>query len=250
MALTRWLATGSAMDRGTDGRAPRCTTASAPANVASRASSSRTLPSTNSASQPSRFARCPLERSSSTTSLVDAGLLHQPVAQVGADEPCSPGDDNLHGAPRMWGTTNGRDCGSRPAGPAPGDLTGDAGRARAPSATVVLVSISSLLFWHLLFSRGSVAPTGRAAAPDSGGGTMPLTTRAHRHRPEGRRPPRRPAPGRPAAAIPGARRRDRRRAGRPPEDGSRPAARHRPHRRGALDHLARRRRSRRWRSWP
>src|SRR3954467_7224439 len=43
-ALTWWLAIGSAIERGTDGRAARCTMAPAPASTSSRASASRMLP--------------------------------------------------------------------------------------------------------------------------------------------------------------------------------------------------------------
>src|SRR6056297_60892 len=69
VALAWWLASGSATLRGTLPRAARCTTASAPANARSRASSSRMVPSTKVSrvgSSPSRLARLPLERSSIT----------------------------------------------------------------------------------------------------------------------------------------------------------------------------------------
>src|SRR6056297_1006222 len=69
VALAWWLATGSATLRGTLPSAARCTTASAPANARSSASSSRMVPSTTSSrvvSSPWRLATLPFDRSSMT----------------------------------------------------------------------------------------------------------------------------------------------------------------------------------------
>ena len=94
MALAWWVATGSAIDRGTDGRAARCTTASAPCMAVSSVSGSRIVPSTSSASTPRRFSgagREVVERHDVVT-----GAARR-AAQFAADEPCSAGHHHPHG---------------------------------------------------------------------------------------------------------------------------------------------------------
>ena len=68
VALARCDATGSAIDRGTDGDAARCTTASAPSHrVVEQRRRRGWCPRRSSTSTPRRFSSLPVERSSSAT---------------------------------------------------------------------------------------------------------------------------------------------------------------------------------------
>ena len=101
VALVRWLAIGSASERGTDGRAARWTTASAPSNTRSSRPASRIDPSTSStpssAGQVGRGARWRGRRGPPRRPT--SGSARQGPAQVGADEPGATGDHDLHRRP-------------------------------------------------------------------------------------------------------------------------------------------------------
>ena len=118
MALASWLATGSMIDLGTDGRAARWITEPAPGRASSRAASSRIEPSTRSAPTPSRLvAAAGGEVVEGDDVVAPAGQL---PAQVGADEPGPAGDDDPHdlqasrtiSITRSWST----ECMFRPLG--------------------------------------------------------------------------------------------------------------------------------------
>src|SRR5438552_4899280 len=87
VAFARWDATGSWIERGTDGRAARCTTASAPAIARSSTSASRIVPSTSSASTPSRLRASPVDRSSSATTLAAPASRRQRFAPMNPAPP-------------------------------------------------------------------------------------------------------------------------------------------------------------------
>ena len=68
VALTSWVAIGSVRERGTEGRAAKCTTASVPSITPSRSSALRMEPSTTFTEGAfARFSRDPVEKSSRTT---------------------------------------------------------------------------------------------------------------------------------------------------------------------------------------
>ena len=97
VALTSWVAIGSARERGTDGRAARWTTASVSVMTPSRSSALRMEPSTTfTEGEPARFSRDPVEKSSRATTWSTKLLCGEHPAQVGADESGTAGDDDLH----------------------------------------------------------------------------------------------------------------------------------------------------------
>ena len=67
VALARCDATGSSIERGTEGRAARCTIASHPCATAWSRLVSRMLPCTNSTARPARLSALPVDRSSNAT---------------------------------------------------------------------------------------------------------------------------------------------------------------------------------------
>ena len=68
VALLSWLARGSSMDLGTDGRAARCTTASAPASTSVRWAWSKMSPSTSATpARSATFSAKPVDRLSNAT---------------------------------------------------------------------------------------------------------------------------------------------------------------------------------------
>ncbi len=94
--------------------------------------------STRSVSIPSRFVRSPVDKSSNAIDLVDIGVARQTGAQVGADEPCSPGDDDLqrplpvHQTDGEYGACRDRGPGLGPSHPLRGTGSVSSGRRFGP----------------------------------------------------------------------------------------------------------------------
>ena len=97
VAFTAWVAIGSASDRGTDGRAARWTTASAPSNCLARRSGSRIEPTTSSTSVEA-FQVLPTARGQVVDHdhSLDGWFCQEHSAQVCADKTCTAGHDHLH----------------------------------------------------------------------------------------------------------------------------------------------------------
>ena len=91
VAFTSWVATGSSSERGTEARAARCTTASAPPTARRSAWSSRIEPSMSSTpSTPSMLSARPVERSSRTTTRSTAGEADRARHRLAPMKPAPP----------------------------------------------------------------------------------------------------------------------------------------------------------------
>lgn len=89
--------TGSSIERGTDGTAAKCATASQPSMAAVSASGSSTLAARKSTSTPVKVVAAP-GRQVVEADHVEPAVGGQPTAEVSADEPGGPSDEYAHGA--------------------------------------------------------------------------------------------------------------------------------------------------------